>query len=216
MPPSLHGPDIPDKLHYRISEVCELTDTQPYVLKFWEQEFPQLAPEKNRIGQRLYGKRDIELVRRIKYLLQEKEYTIAAVRQALERGGAAPAAGSERVTESPAVRGGGAAARERETARGDMREDLSGLLFDQTSKAGGPTGAGRAPAAQARRDGEENLAATAGAADLALIETLRAERDRAVLEAERLRERLARAGGRIRDVISSLDTLPDPSDTADS
>ena len=45
--------EVPQKLFYKIGEVCELTDTQPYVLRFWESEFPQLAPQKNRSGQRM-------------------------------------------------------------------------------------------------------------------------------------------------------------------
>ncbi len=72
------------KPYYKIGEVCELTGTQPYVLRFWESEFPTLAPEKNRSGQRIYRQRDIELIRRIKLLLYEKEYTIAGARKVLE------------------------------------------------------------------------------------------------------------------------------------
>jgi DNA-binding transcriptional MerR regulator len=72
------------KPYYKIGEVCELTGTQPYVLRFWESEFPSLAPEKNRSGQRIYRQRDIELIRRIKILLYEREYTIAGARKVLE------------------------------------------------------------------------------------------------------------------------------------
>ena len=73
-----------EKPHYKIGEVCELTGTQPYVLRFWESEFPGLAPQKNRSGQRIYRKRDIELIEKIKVLLYEKEYTIAGARKVLE------------------------------------------------------------------------------------------------------------------------------------
>src|ERR1041385_6672420 len=73
-----------DKPHYKIGEVCELTGTQPYVLRFWESEFPGLAPQKNRSGQRIYRKRDIDLIEKIKVLLYEKEYTIAGARKVLE------------------------------------------------------------------------------------------------------------------------------------
>lgn len=75
---------IPKKLFYKIGEVCEITDTQPYVLRFWESEFPQLAPRKNRSGQRVYQRRDIDTVIRIKKLLYEEEYTIAGARKKLE------------------------------------------------------------------------------------------------------------------------------------
>lgn len=79
---------------YKIGDVCALTDTQPYVLRFWESEFPQLAPRKSRSGQRLYEKGDVDLVLKIKKLLYEEEYTIAGARKRLEEEGyAAPAAG---------------------------------------------------------------------------------------------------------------------------
>jgi DNA-binding transcriptional MerR regulator len=75
--------EIPRKLFYKIGEVCQLTDTQPYVLRFWESEFPQLAPTKSRSGQRLYRKKDIDLVLGIKQLLHEEGYTIAGARKKL-------------------------------------------------------------------------------------------------------------------------------------
>jgi DNA-binding transcriptional MerR regulator len=77
---------IPDKLFYKAAEVCQITDTQPYVLRFWESEFPQLASEKNRSGQRVYRREDIDLVFRIKRLLYQEEYTIAGARKAIDEG----------------------------------------------------------------------------------------------------------------------------------
>jgi len=76
--------NIPDKLFYKAAEVCQITDTQPYVLRFWESEFPQLASGKNRSGQRVYRREDIDLVFRIKKLLYQEEYTIAGARKALD------------------------------------------------------------------------------------------------------------------------------------
>ena len=76
--------DIPEKLFYKAAEVCQFTDTQPYVLRFWESEFPQLASEKNRSGQRVYRRQDIDLVFRIKKLLYQEEYTIAGARKAID------------------------------------------------------------------------------------------------------------------------------------
>ncbi|MGH9867597.1 MAG: MerR family transcriptional regulator [Candidatus Polarisedimenticolia bacterium] len=81
-------PEVPNKLFYKIGEVCELTDTQPYVLRFWESEFPQLAPRKNRSGQRVYQRKDIDMVIRIKKLLYDEEYTIAGARKKLDEEGA--------------------------------------------------------------------------------------------------------------------------------
>jgi DNA-binding transcriptional MerR regulator len=76
--------EIPQKLFYKVGEVCQYTDTQPYVLRFWESEFPGLAPEKSRNGQRVYRRQDIELILKIKKLLYDEEYTIAGVRKQLE------------------------------------------------------------------------------------------------------------------------------------
>ena len=71
-------------LSARIGEVCEITDTQPYVLRYWESEFPALAPAKNSSGQRIYRRRDIETVLRIKQLLYEEGFTIAGAKKRLE------------------------------------------------------------------------------------------------------------------------------------
>src|SRR3989304_5635860 len=75
---------IPSKLFFKIGEVCELTDTQPYVLRYWESEFPALAPAKNSSGQRIYRRRDIETVLRIKQLLYDAGFTIAGAKKRLE------------------------------------------------------------------------------------------------------------------------------------
>jgi DNA-binding transcriptional MerR regulator len=72
-----------EKLYYSISEVAEMTDVKPYVLRFWEKEFPLLRPKKNRGGNRTYQKREIALVNRIKNLLYEQGYTIEGARQKL-------------------------------------------------------------------------------------------------------------------------------------
>src|SRR6187455_1161665 len=75
---------VPNKLFFKIGEVCEITDTQPYVLRYWESEFPALAPAKNSSGQRIYRRRDIETVLRIKQLLYEEGFTIAGAKKRLE------------------------------------------------------------------------------------------------------------------------------------
>ena len=76
---------IPNKLFFKIGEVCEITDTQPYVLRYWESEFPALAPAKNSSGQRIYRRRDIETVLRIKQLLYDEGFTIAGAKKRLEQ-----------------------------------------------------------------------------------------------------------------------------------
>jgi DNA-binding transcriptional MerR regulator len=74
---------IPDKLYFRIGEVANLCRLPAYVLRFWESEFPQLKPVKSSTGQRMYRKRDVESVLRIKQLLYEQGFTISGARQQL-------------------------------------------------------------------------------------------------------------------------------------
>lgn len=74
---------IPDKLYFRIGEVATLCHLPAYVLRFWESEFPQLKPIKSSTGQRMYRKRDVESVLRIKQLLYEQGFTISGARQQL-------------------------------------------------------------------------------------------------------------------------------------
>ena len=78
---------IPRKQFYKMGEVCQLTDTQPYVLRFWESEFSRLAPTKTSTGQRLYRRKDVDLVLHIKRLLYEEGFTIAAARKKLGMSG---------------------------------------------------------------------------------------------------------------------------------
>jgi DNA-binding transcriptional MerR regulator len=88
------GLRIPEKLFFRIGEVCELIKVQPHVLRYWETEFPMLAPQKNRAGQRVYRRRDVEMVMRIRDLLYEEKFTIAGAKKKLmeeNRGGASRA-----------------------------------------------------------------------------------------------------------------------------
>jgi len=74
---------IPDKLYFRIGEVARLCRLPAYVLRFWETEFPQLKPTKSSTGQRMYRRRDLESVLRIKKLLYDEGYTIPGARQQL-------------------------------------------------------------------------------------------------------------------------------------
>jgi DNA-binding transcriptional MerR regulator len=74
---------IPDKLYFRIGEVASLCRLPAYVLRFWESEFPQLKPIKSSTGQRMYRKRDVESVLRIKQLLYQQGFTISGARQQL-------------------------------------------------------------------------------------------------------------------------------------
>jgi DNA-binding transcriptional MerR regulator len=78
------SPEIPDKLYFKIGEVSELLGVEPYVLRYWETEFPVLSPKKSGTGHRLYRRKDVELLLRIKHLLYEKRFTIEGARQSLQ------------------------------------------------------------------------------------------------------------------------------------
>jgi DNA-binding transcriptional MerR regulator len=84
------GPEIPDKLYFKIGEVSELLGVEPYVLRYWESEFPILSPKKSGTGHRLYRRKDVELLLRIKHLLYEKRFTIEGARQTLQNESRAP------------------------------------------------------------------------------------------------------------------------------
>jgi DNA-binding transcriptional MerR regulator len=71
------------KLYYSISEVCKLTDLKSYVLRYWETEFRELNPPKNRAGNRTYRKKDIDTINKIKELLYDKKFTIEGARNQL-------------------------------------------------------------------------------------------------------------------------------------
>ena len=73
-----------DKKLYKIGEVCKVADVQPYVLRYWETEFPSLAPNKSGGGQRLYTRREIDIILRIKQLLYSEGFTIAGAKKKLE------------------------------------------------------------------------------------------------------------------------------------
>ena len=99
------APAIPEKLFFKIGEVCELAGVQAHVLRYWESEFPTLAPQKNRAGQRTYRRRDVEMALRIKELLYDEQYTIAGAKKKLAneiRGGSAREASPSTPTKAPA------------------------------------------------------------------------------------------------------------------
>lgn len=74
----------PKRLYYKIGEACKQLDIQPYVLRYWETEFPALSPNKSKSGQRVYSEKELEIIRRIKQLLYEEGYTIAGAKKKLE------------------------------------------------------------------------------------------------------------------------------------
>lgn len=78
------GTAIPDKLFFRIGEVSQLVGVEPYVLRYWESEFPGLSPKKSNTGQRMFRRKDVELLLSIKHLLYNEKFTIEGARKALK------------------------------------------------------------------------------------------------------------------------------------
>jgi DNA-binding transcriptional MerR regulator len=76
-------PQIPDKFFFKIGEVSRITGLPAYVLRYWETEFPRIKPQRTGAGQRLYRKKDIECILKIKHLLHERRYTIEGARKHL-------------------------------------------------------------------------------------------------------------------------------------
>lgn len=83
-------PAIPDKLYFRIGEVANLVGVEPHVLRYWEHEFRSIRPTKSQRGQRVYSRRDVEHLRRIRSLLYEQGFTIAGAKKALRSRGVEP------------------------------------------------------------------------------------------------------------------------------
>jgi DNA-binding transcriptional MerR regulator len=90
---------VQKRLYYKIGEACKALGIQPYVLRYWETEFPALAPSKSRSGQRVYSEKELEIIRRIKELLYEEGYTIAGAKKKLEAELAAGSLGEKELEE---------------------------------------------------------------------------------------------------------------------
>lgn len=88
------GYKLPDKLYFRIGEVSDLVGVKPYVLRYWESEFTDIKPTKSKSGQRLYKKKEVELLLKIKELLYNERFTISGAKQRLKELGRAGGNGS--------------------------------------------------------------------------------------------------------------------------
>ena len=84
--PLIQTPPIPNKLYFKIGEVSHLVGVEAYVLRYWESEFPGLSPRKSETGQRMFRRKDVELLLRIKHLLYDQKFTIEGARKALQTG----------------------------------------------------------------------------------------------------------------------------------
>lgn len=176
---------IPEKPFFRVNEVCRLTDTQPYVLRFWESEFPQLSPDHHQGSSPLYRRDDVELIFRIKQLLYDEEYTIAGARQVLS--GESAKAGPATRTAIPMARAAKKAP-PRQLELDGLAPETTGISKERYDDAVDEITHLRLQLA----DAENRLR--------------RADHDRsaALEEAEALRDRNARAIGRLEAILERL------------
>jgi len=126
--------EIPDRLYFRIGDVAKICGVEPYVLRFWETQFPNLKPNKGGTGQRLYRRREVELALRIKQLVHHEGYTLAGARQALEAAPRARASQSQGVlplTSEQAQQRLDAASAVIGRARAELRELARQLAVEQ-------------------------------------------------------------------------------------
>jgi len=130
---------IPEKIYFKIGEVCELVGVEAHVLRYWETEFSMLSPQKNKSGQRSYRRRDVEMALRIKHLLYKDMFTIAGARKKLQsesrdgaKAAAAPAPPAakrtpEGISDEPTLFDNGIEADDSGPLGGDQREALKVL-----------------------------------------------------------------------------------------
>lgn len=125
-----------ERLYYSISEVCDMTDLKPHVLRYWETAFPMLRPSKNQSGNRVYRPRDLELIRLIRRLLYEERFTVDGARQKIEE--LRHAAGQEQMElEIPAEAAPGSGGSPLSEACNELRAIIEALGRDPMAVDGG-------------------------------------------------------------------------------
>src|SRR6266851_7515444 len=112
---------VEEKKLYKIGEVCKMAEVQPYVLRYWETEFPSLAPNKSGGGQRMYTRAEIDVILRIKQLLYSEGFTIAGAKKRLDIEIASPGGGEVAAPAAPPSKGA-------TKALGDVKRELTAIL----------------------------------------------------------------------------------------
>ena len=118
--------ELPVKLYYRIGEVSEIVGVEPHVLRYWETEFRSIRPQKSRKGQRIYSRRDVDKLLKVKDLLYSHGFTIAGARKRLREGGAEPEQQVPAAFVSEVKRPGA----QLRVALGEIRRDIVALLAE--------------------------------------------------------------------------------------
>ena len=122
--------ELPVKLYYRIGEVSEIVGVEPHVLRYWETEFRSIRPQKSRKGQRIYSRRDVDKLLKVKDLLYSHGFTIAGARKRLREGGTEPETQVAVSVVAPEVQRPGSQLR---TALTEIRRDIVALLAELES-----------------------------------------------------------------------------------
>jgi DNA-binding transcriptional MerR regulator len=136
---------LPVKLYYRIGEVSEIVGVEPHVLRYWETEFRSIRPQKSRKGQRIYSRRDVDRLLKVKDLLYSHGFTIAGARKRLREGGAEPSLALAAAPPPAAARPG----EPLRSALGEIRRDIVALLAELDGGGIGVEIAGRTQGATA-------------------------------------------------------------------
>ncbi len=214
------------RLYYKIGEACKLLDVQPYVLRYWETEFPVLSPAKSRSGQRVYNEKELAIIRRIKELLYDEGYTIAGAKKKLEADLAAGVLGRLDLEAEPAggADAGAAGGAEKPAARPSAAESPVAAPREEDSGAG----AGEIPApAAVAADPVHAVAAGVAAEEVAAGPAEQAPSpgpqpaqlrlrprpapspdERPAAQARKLRAGLEKALGQAREILALLDSRP--------
>lgn len=119
--------ELPVKLYYRIGEVAEIVGVEPHVLRYWETEFRSIRPQKSRKGQRIYSRRDVERLLRVKELLYTEGFTIAGARKRLRARGVEPVPADDPAQQR---------ARRLHAALLEVRSDVEAALAELDTEAG--------------------------------------------------------------------------------
>ena len=121
--------ELPPKLYYRIGEVAGIVGVEPHVLRYWETEFRSIRPQKSAKGQRVYSRRDVETLLKVKDLLYQHKFTIAGARRKLREGGVEPVPAADEPSR--------AEARQVRDALRELRQSLVALLAELEEPEGG-------------------------------------------------------------------------------
>jgi DNA-binding transcriptional MerR regulator len=175
---------VAKKLYYKIGEACKILEIQPYVLRYWEKEFPLLSPNKSKSGQRVYSERELEVIRRIKELLYEEGYTIAGAKKKLEgevEEDGEPAAKKDAETKD--AKDGGKAEAKKSSSEKSSSEKLESAEKTEAKKA-----AAKGSAEKSSASAKSAESATASAAGTEEAAKLRSGVEEALTQARQILE----------------------------